>query len=177
MCDAQPMTIVDVTKVKRTHPNLKSIQADIRAVEVKDIGLFENIILMSTLEHISTPFHSPGKKPSWKEDPISEQLEVFRACMRFLAPGGHMIFTVPCGVPLDHTTDKCFSKIHYDNRMLSAIKEGFEVVDEVYYKRPDIEWIKCDELPNDGFFNLLEEVDMQVNNHGTRGLVLMVLSK
>lgn len=178
VCNNQEMTIVDVNPVKRTHPNLTSVCADIRDVTPEQLGFFDNIILMSTLEHISTPFHSKNKKPTWKVSPVHEQLEVFHHCMSFLKPGGHMIFTVPCGIPIDHTkTAHPFSKVHYNKKMIDALKVGYKVVDEHYYKRPGTEWIKCSEFPDSSLFKQEEEDHMQCHNSGTRLINLMVLSK
>lgn len=177
VCENQKMTIVDITPVRRTHPNLTSVCADIRDVTVEQIGLFDNIILMSTLEHISTPFHAPDKKPTWKVSPVDEQLEVFHQCMKFLKPGGHMIFTVPLGIPIDHTkTSACFSKVHYNKKMLEDIKKDYKVLHEIYKLRPESPWVTYEQL-DESVFRPEEEDNMQINNAGTRGIVMMVLSK
>lgn len=174
LCDKQPMTIVDIRKLNRKHPNLTFIHRDIRKCDANEIGLYDNIILMSTLEHISLPPFSPnhdGQK-SWDKCPIEEQLKVFKHCMTFLKPDGRMIFTVPCGIPSNNPV----TKIHYNRRMLAAIKDGHRVLVERYYFRPKFTWESCSELPLGSWFKPREEKRMQEVNGITRALVLMVLT-
>jgi SAM-dependent methyltransferase len=189
VCENHQMTIVDVTPMSRTHPNLTSICADIRDVKVEDIGLFDNVLLMSTIEHISMPAHSPGKKASWEKSPREEQLEVFHQCMKFLKPGGHMIFTVDGGIP----SEAPVFKLHYNQEMIEDVKRNYELVEETYYERPGLEWIKCDKLPgpDDNVFNQplppegigqhtrefeTEEEYFQKTNRGVRALALLTLT-
>jgi hypothetical protein len=174
LCDKQPMTIVDIRRLDKKHRNLTFYHKDIRKCSKDNIGLYDNIILMSTLEHISLPPFSPNhdNMKSWDKCPREEQLKVFQHCMTLLKPNGRMIFTVPCGIPTAHPV----TKLHYNKEMLDGIKKGYKVLVERYYKRPQTEWAKCDQLPGPSFFNHQEEKRMQEVNAITRGLVLITLT-
>jgi len=165
------MTIVDTAPLhgEMKHP-VTYVLKDIRRFDNGE--RYDNIILMSTIEHISLPWFYKDKKPTWKISPWDEQLKTWHHCMSLLKPDGHMLFTVPCGIPskTPHT------KLHYDEKMLNEIKSGYKVLQEKYYIRPEgTDWLVAPHLPDD-LFSHKEEMRMQGGWLITRALALMVIT-
>jgi hypothetical protein len=118
------MTIIDSRKIKFDNPSVELIQGDIRDLTLKQVGRYDNIILLSTIEHIGLPLF-PGRVA---RDPRKTQLETFQRCMKFLRPYGHMIVTFPCGQPVD----KPKHKMLYSKDMVEDLKKDNIVLKEKY---------------------------------------------
>jgi len=137
------MTIVDVRKCVSNRKNCTVIQADIRDVTSESIGTFDNIILMSTIEHISLPLFSKDNTKTWQDGPWKEQLKVFKHCTTLLKENGIIIFTVPCGTP----TKAPRHKLLYNEEMIEAIKTECKIEKEYYILRRPDKWEHRSEFP------------------------------
>ncbi len=170
LAKSHKMTIVDITPiVGRIKQPVTYIKQDIRNFSSRE--KYDNIILMSTIEHISLPHFSKNKKGTWDKSPWDEQLKTWKHCMTFLKPDGHMLFTVPCGIP----SSKPLTKLHYNEEMLDGIKSGYKILKEKYYVRSGAEWKESQGLPTD-LFSEKEEANMQRWWLITKALALMVIT-
>lgn len=81
------------------------IQQDIRSVfpytnlytregKLEQVGLFDTILLCSSLEHMSLEGYNSKKDA---DDPVAEQQKILAHCIQFLKEGCHAIVTIPCG--------------------------------------------------------------------------------
>jgi len=125
-----PFTMIDPmgTNFNNNHNHRLAtcLKGDIRKFSPKDLGTFENVLLVSVLEHISLPAY--GQQKDWQGSPREEQLKAFRHCMKFVKPGGRMIATMPHSTKPEEKDPK-FS-LRYNRSMLNDLYKGFNLVDE-----------------------------------------------
>ena len=126
----EPFTLIDPIGTTfnngHNHRLATCMKGDIRHHTANELGKFDNVLLVSVLEHISLPAY--GQTKDWAGSPREEQLKAFRHCMSFVKPGGRMICTMP------HTTkeeekDPKFS-LRYNRSMLDDLYDGFKLIDE-----------------------------------------------
>lgn len=119
--------------------NTKKITGDIRKITPEEIGQFDNVLLISTLEHIGLNAYT--YKADWKDSPILEQLRTFRHCMEFMKDDGVMPLTIPYG---KYEHGGWF--LVYEKNMIEEIKKGYLVVNETYFtlkKEPEARYVEC----------------------------------
>ena len=108
-------TIVDPILKEDRHSDFGTyIKEDIRKLNTKNIGTFDNVLLVSVLEHISLPAY--GQSKDWKESPRKTQLEAFKYCMDFVKTGGRMIVTLPYTVKKEWKNPK--QMLRYNDEMI-----------------------------------------------------------
>ena len=101
------------------------INKDIRELTTDEIGTFENVILLSTLEHMGVAKYGKDTLP---QNPFSIQYEIYLHCWQFVSPTGRMLLTLPFG---KYTHGGWI--IVYDAGMVDKLKEGFKVISEDYF--------------------------------------------
>lgn len=109
-------------------PRVKCVVSDLRKVTPKQIGTFDTVLCISTLEHIALTAYGQNREMSIKDSAFYKQKEAFNHMMKFVAPGGQMILTVPYGKYEDSGW-----VIVYDKGMLDELKAPYEVVEETYF--------------------------------------------
>lgn len=113
------------------------LKGDIRKFSQKQLSLFDNILLISVLEHISLP--SFNQKRDWDKygSPRKAQLEAFKHCMRFLNKDGRMICTLPFGPAPKEDIDKKYESkdflLRYERDMLDDLYNDYDLIDEKFF--------------------------------------------
>lgn len=143
------MAIVDVRPIQHKHKRCQNIQRDIRELSPNETSLvkYDNVILLSTLEHIGLELFPAAQT---EKNIRQEQLKIFGHCMGFLKPGGHMLFTVPCGYPQPRPKHKLL----YSKTMIEDIKAQGQVLAECYAvarNNRKTAWDLVAEYPQDKF--------------------------
>ena len=113
-----------------------NLQADIRKIKPDDIGTFDNVILLSTLEHIGLEAY--GFKADWEQTPFLEQLNTFKHCLNFCNNDGILLLTVPFG--------KFVSigwQLIYNKQMINELKSQALVVKENYFTLKGDNYVEC----------------------------------
>lgn len=116
--------------------NTRKVVCDIRKVTLQDLGKFDNILLISTLEHIGLKAYD--NEADWKDSPTQEQLRTFRHCMEFLNDDGRILLTVPYG-----KYEHCGWLIVYDEDMIKGVKQGYKVLNETYFTLKKDKYVEC----------------------------------
>lgn len=101
------------------------IPNDILKLTLKDLGLFDIVSLISTLEHVGLDAY--GFKDR-KDDPWKEQIKALLHCSSFITEGGVVVLTLPYGKEEDGGW-----YLVYDRMRLSNLKDHFKVVKEDYF--------------------------------------------
>jgi SAM-dependent methyltransferase len=91
-CLGHHVTALDVRGYPLAHPNIASVQGDIRHTSFP-AGEFDTVIALSTLEHVGLGFYGEP------EDRDGDRLAVAEI-RRLTAPDGRFLLTVPFGRPL-----------------------------------------------------------------------------
>lgn len=122
---------------------VKCVVGDIRTYEPQEIGMFDNVLCISTLEHIALHAYDQRREVSTKDSAFYPQKEAFNHMMKFLKPDGQMLLTIPYGKYEDSGW-----VIVYDHGMIGELIEPYEVIEETYYTltNRDLDlWVKCPE--------------------------------
>lgn len=114
---------------------------DIRKIHPDDTGLFDNVLCISTLEHIALEAYDQPREVPQNWSAYYPQREAFHHMMKFLAPDGQMLVTIPYGKYED-----CGWVIVYDEGMINELKHHYNVIEETYYtmtNRHKDTWVEC----------------------------------
>jgi len=119
-------------------PRLSYIFGDLRDMLLRD-GAAETLVCISTLEHVGFTYEYKtfSRRNPWPHSRPESYLDAVREFSRVLAPGGHMLLTVPFGQREDHGWLQQF-----DASMIEAVKTAFggRVATETYYRYVDGGW-------------------------------------
>jgi len=124
--EGRKITVIDPDKEVTERSNIEYHIGDIRKLTTKDTGLFDNVLLISTIEHIGLPCY--GQEKSWEDSPFEEQFRCLKHCFNFLKAKGRLILTMPIGEPVDEPN----FQLLYTPKMLDQIKKEFKVIKEEY---------------------------------------------
>lgn len=146
--------------------NTRKVVGDIRKKAIKDLGKFDNVLLISTLEHIGLKAYD--SEADWKDSPALEQLRTFRHCMDFLKEGGRILLTVPYG-----KYENAGWVLTYDKDMIEEIKKRWKIINEIYFSLKNENYVECkqEECPLVGM-DLVPNVGMRATS-----VVCLVLMK
>jgi SAM-dependent methyltransferase len=115
------------------HPRVHQLQAD---VLTHDFGAerFELILNCSSVEHVGLP----GRYGSFEQQ--DGDLQAMQVLGGLLAVNGRMLLTIPVG------SDGVFVPRHriYGPQRLPRLLDGFGVVEERYWHKPDSRWAETD---------------------------------
>lgn len=138
--------------------NTRKIVCDIRKAIPQDLGKFDNVLLISTLEHIGLEAYD--NKADWKDSPVQEQLRTFRHCVDFLNDNGKILLTIPYG---EYKHEGWL--IVYNREGISEIKKGYKTVDETYFTLKEEKYVECkqEECPLMGA-NMVPNVGMRATS-------------
>ena len=124
--DKHALTVIDPNKDTVKKAGITYHINDIRKLDSKQIGTFDNILLISTIEHVGLPCY--GQEKSWEDSPFEEQFRCLKHCSEFLKPKGRIILTMPIGSPQENPS----FKLLYNLDMMERIKKEFNVIKEEY---------------------------------------------
>jgi hypothetical protein len=130
------ITVLDVAKPARPHPRIRYITGDIRIINP---GKFNNIWLISTLEHVGLIAYGQ-KNPA--ASPAEEQYKILKKVAGYLNKDGRIIVTVPCGTPVEAPK----FALYYTEPMINKIRDNFKVIKEAYItsnKGGMSKWFRC----------------------------------
>ena len=112
----------------------KKVMGDVRKLVSMEMGKFDNVLVISTLEHIGLEAY--GNKADYVDDPFAEQLRTFKHCFTFMLEGGRLLLTVPYG---KREMGGWF--LVYDREAMDKLKNGRMILGETYFaldKKKDI---------------------------------------
>jgi hypothetical protein len=115
---------------KHNHRLATCIKGDIRKYTPAQLGYFPNVLLVSVLEHISLSAY--GHKKDWKGSPREEQKKAFEHCLKFVAPGGRIIVTLPHSNKAEEKDPKF--ALRYNNEMLADLQHGHKLIDQKFFR-------------------------------------------
>jgi len=145
----------------------KYLISDIRKLNSRNIGKFDNVILLSTLEHMGV--NEYGKEQLIglsKEAIINSQISIFNHCKQFIDNNGRMIITIPCGQ---------FANggwiIVYDREMINLLKRDMKIINERYYtlNKDKTEYIEI-------LYKDIPELSLDHKDGKTRGITICCLA-
>jgi predicted SAM-dependent methyltransferase len=142
---ATKLTLNDVRDFNTHQDNSKvnCVIGDIRTKDPAELGKYDNVLCISTLEHIALTAYDQGREVPEDWSAFYPQKDAFRHMMKFVKRGGQMIVTIPYGKYEDSGW-----VIVYDKGMIDELKEGFKIVEETYFTLTDREndtWRKVKE--------------------------------
>jgi hypothetical protein len=112
----------------KSDSRVECIVSDIRRKDPEELGKFDNVLCISTLEHIGLTAYGQTRETSLKDSAYYPQRKAFGHMMKFLEQDGQAILTVPYGKFEDSGW-----VIVYDKGMIRELTAPFEVVEEVYF--------------------------------------------
>ena len=144
----EKFTLIDPLGTKfnngANHRLATCLKGDIRSHTPQQLGKFNNVLLVSVLEHISLPAY--GQKKDWSGSPRKSQLKAFNHCLKFIKPGGRIIVTLP-HTTKDEETDPKFA-LRYNRDMLDDLQKGHKVIDEKFFIMEKPQWMdRWQEVP------------------------------
>lgn len=129
-----PFTLIDPMNPAfnngHNHKLATCIHGDIRKYTPAQLGRFPNVLLVSVLEHISLPAYNQPK--DWKVSPRKEQLKAFNHCLKFIAPRGRIIVTLPHSNEKEESDPKF--ALRYNNEMLQDLQSGHKLIDQKFFR-------------------------------------------
>jgi hypothetical protein len=128
-----PFTLIDPIGTtfnnKKNHCLATCLKGDVRKVTPDKLGVFPNVLLVSVLEHIGLKAYVSSK--DWENSPRAEQLQAFKHCMKFVAPGGRMLVTLPY-TNKEAAKDPNFL-LRYNSEMLVDLQRGYKLIDQKFF--------------------------------------------
>lgn len=125
----------------RKDDRVECLVGDIRTINPKTTGLFDNVLCISTLEHIALEAYDQHREVPQEHSAYYPQREAFHHMMKFVAPGGQMILTIPYGKFEDSGW-----VLVYDEGMMNELKYHYNIVEETYFtmtnRHQDV-WKEC----------------------------------
>lgn len=97
---AAPERLVGVDLATRDVDGLETVEADVRALPFDD-RCFDQVLLVSTLEHVGADNEVYGLEAEAETDPLA-RVAALRELRRVLRGDGRLLVTVPLGEPGDH---------------------------------------------------------------------------
>jgi len=129
----EPFTLIDPMNPAfnegRNHKLATCIHGDIRKYSIKELGQFNNVLLVSVLEHIGLKAYNMPK--DWEFSPAQEQLKAFSHCMSFVKPKGRIICTLPYGTKIEEKDPKFL--LRYTNKMLKNLYQDYKLIDLKFF--------------------------------------------
>jgi len=114
------------------HSKLRFRRCDLMDLDEKG---FELVLNCSTVEHVGL-----AGRYGVEQDQPDGDIEAMRKLRHVMKPGGTMLLTIPVG------QDRVFPPMCrvYGKERLPRLTDGFEVVEEKYWKKDDANrWVKC----------------------------------
>ncbi|HRI90184.1 class I SAM-dependent methyltransferase [Accumulibacter sp.] len=125
----------------RLDPRLSYLHGDFRDPVLRD-GIFDNIVCISTVEHIGMwPIPKPPYDVTLKQPQPEKDLLAYRGVMKtfhdLLKPGGRLLLTVPFGKAEDQDWLQVFGA-----EQIEGVKQSFggECASETYYRHTADGW-------------------------------------
>lgn len=127
---------VDPRELPNDNYSKAMIAKDIRDITPQEIGTFDNVILISTLEHIGCAGYGlPESYTLGGKDIVEEQKLTFNHCLSFCNPKGRLITTVPFGA-----YENGGWYFVYDADMIDALLFDKHVLAEDYFSLDPDTW-------------------------------------
>lgn len=114
----------------------KVVKGDILRLDPEDLGLFDNVLLISTLEHIGLKAYQNRAS----KDPFCRQIKTLRHCFRFLKRGGKLLCTLPFG-----KFENGSWYLIYDHKMVGILVKGLSLKSKMYFTLEEVKrtYQKC----------------------------------
>jgi len=144
------ITRVDFRKIEDTKNFV--ILSDIRKLKPEQIGKFDNVILLSTLEHMGPKGYFNVK---FEKNPLGEQRFIFRHCLKFVKDGGSLLFSTMISKK-NFDGGWFFVYTYREIEYLKAISnfQNFQVLnEELYTLKETYESCKLEDIPEEPFDN------------------------
>jgi SAM-dependent methyltransferase len=143
-------------------PRLSYLHGDFREPILRD-GIFDNIVCISTVEHIGMwpipkpPYEMTLNQPQPEKDLFAYQ-NVMKTFHDLLKPGGRLLLTVPYGKAEDQDWLQVFGA-----EQIEGIKQAFsgDSLSETYYRHTADGWYTAtpEECANLKYFNIVRTPD------------------
>jgi SAM-dependent methyltransferase len=101
LLDAAPRELVGVDLADSEVPGMETLRADVRELPFGDAD-FDQILLVSTLEHVGADNERYGLEGAPGGSQITEMARALHELRRVLKPNGTVLVTVPLGEPEDY---------------------------------------------------------------------------
>jgi SAM-dependent methyltransferase len=124
---------IDIATASEKFDSLSLTRMDARLLGFRD-EVFDQIICISTIEHIGIPSDYYNIRQSDKLGDMRAISEIYRV----LKKGGAVIATLPYGNKIKKQDHRIYSKSSLDNLTL-----GFSVIRKEFYRYDDGKWKKC----------------------------------
>ncbi|MBA7494130.1 hypothetical protein ES702_04703 [subsurface metagenome] len=102
----------------------KVVIKDIFKLKSETLGKFDNVLLVSTLEHIGLKAY----KNKASKNPLRKQNEALRHCFQFLKKGGKLLCTLPYG-----KFENGGWYFIYDEKMVNSLINGLNLKSKTYF--------------------------------------------
>jgi SAM-dependent methyltransferase len=137
---AAPERLVGVDLATREVDAMETVVADVRSLPFSD-GTFDQVLLVSTLEHVGADNEVYGLPSEPEADP-GARLEALRELRRVLRRDGRLLVTVPLGEPGDHgwfrqDDVRGWTRLFARARLFVEEQEAYELSDDGWGARPD----------------------------------------
>jgi SAM-dependent methyltransferase len=129
------LTICTLAPEERSFPErgVSYVYADLRALPFRD-GWFDDVVSVSTLEHVGMDVQRWGADTAVAHDPRTELQAAVSELRRVARPGGRLLLTVPFGVPQDMGWMRQFDRAEID-ALVSAAAPAAHHVEVFAYDR------------------------------------------
>jgi SAM-dependent methyltransferase len=129
---------IDIAKSIEKLDFLSLLRMDARVMGFRD-EVFDQIICISTIEHIGIPYDAYGLRE--ENDGVGDR-RTMSEIHRILKKGGTVIVTVPYGI---RSIRKREHRV-YNSSALTNLTSGFSIIKKEYYGYDEGKWKKCNSL-------------------------------
>lgn len=125
--EVEELTIVTLAPEPASHTSLgvSYLYGDLRALPLRD-GWFDEVVCLSTLEHVGMDNTFYGASDLRAEDPRAEAAQAVRELLRVVRPGGRVHISVPFGRREDHGWFRQLDREDVDDLLSRAGVESHE---------------------------------------------------
>jgi hypothetical protein len=102
----------------------RAVVGDILKLKSEALGKFDNVLLISTLEHVGLKAYQNRAS----KDPFQRQIETLRCCLQFLKKQGKLLCTLPYG-----KFENSGWYFIYDDKMVESLLKGLNLKSKMYF--------------------------------------------